>query len=115
MLEEAYIRGILPETGGSAICLSAPSADAWKKGMTEKTVEAILAELIPKTSENSAPEVLSIGGRPQKLADIKAAYQELGLTDRKQTRKVEQRLLEEHLQYPISMSTLGRVRRLLRK
>lgn len=114
LLEESYVRGIWPETCGSAICLSASSADAWKNTITEKTVETNLADLIPTTPESFVPEDRSIGGRPQKIADIRTAYQDLGLTDQNLTRKVEQRLLEERLKYPISMSTLGRVRQMLR-
>lgn len=114
LLEEAYVRGIWPETSGFAICLSAPLADAWKKAMKEKAVEAILVDLIPTGPESFVKKAQSIGGRPPKTPDIETAYKELGLTDQNLSRKDEQRILEEHLGYSFSTSSLDRVRRVSR-
>lgn len=114
LLEEAFFRSLWPQARGFAICLSETSADAWKKAMTRKVVEAILADLIPNSQDEQLPEHRSTGGRPQKLSDIETAYQELGLLNQNLPRKVELRLIEEHLKDTISLSTLSRARRKLR-
>ena len=54
------------------------------------------------------------GGRPDKVAGVTRAYHELGLADKKLSRKEEIRRLEEYLGLSISLTTLNRALRILK-
>jgi len=114
LLEESYVRNAWREIKGSAICLSDLSAHAWRKSQTDENIGLILTGMLPDSPASAALGSGPSGGRPDKVAGVMQAYQELGLGEKNITRKEEVRQLEEFLNSRVSVSTLERARRMIK-
>jgi hypothetical protein len=114
LLDESYLRNVWREIRGSAICLSDLSVQAWRKSQTDKNIGHILAGMVSESPAIAVPVESQGGGRPDKVASVMQAYQQLELADKNLTRKEEMRHLEEHSDLKISRTTLNRVRRILK-
>jgi len=111
--DDPYVRNIAGERGGMAICLTDAAAAAWQNDRTGKTVNVILRHLLPHNTVEQGAGNRSNSGRPEKLRQVIQAYEDIGLSGKCLTRKEELRLLGEHLDMTVSVTTLYRALRKL--
>ena len=114
LLDGSYLRNVWHGIKGAAICLSDPLADAWRKSQTDKSIRNTLHGMLSDRPAIAMSVDRKSGGRPGKLPVAMHAYQELGLADEKLTRKEELRRLETHLGIKIGLTTVDRIRRVLK-